>query len=262
MTPIAAKHSVIITVYNSESTIGLVLEQLKAITGAETEVIIVDDGSTDNTVKEIENFKLDSVNLISPGKIGRAKALNLALHHSTGETIFINDADDVSTPARFQASVEMLKECEVVFGHANLVTDVSQYSVQQLNDQTEDSTDSSTETVTAALLYKTNPLTHSTMAIKRDLLLRLGGYDESLDVCVDLDLYFRALVAGSVMRCSGTTFISRTSGSTRKFASFPSERYFDTLLSVRSKYRNKLKPPLRRYAYDLRLVFQKFLAKR
>lgn len=93
--------SVIIAAYNASKTIALLLNRLKnQTTDFKYEIIIVNDGSTDNTPQIIEEFQYteDNVNLIqlfSISNSGPAKARNYGFQQSQGEIIVFTDSDCV-----------------------------------------------------------------------------------------------------------------------------------------------------------------------
>ncbi|NVE06433.1 glycosyltransferase [Enterococcus faecium] len=73
--------SVITTVHNGETTIAETIESIQKQTFSKFEYILIDDGSTDNTIKIIEHYKEKDprIKLVSTQKIGRSAALNLAI---------------------------------------------------------------------------------------------------------------------------------------------------------------------------------------
>lgn len=83
----------------------------------ELEILVVDDGSTDDSVKVASTF--DHVTVLSQKNGGPAAARNLALRHARGEVIAFLDADDLWTEGSLASRVERLREdasVGVVFG--------------------------------------------------------------------------------------------------------------------------------------------------
>lgn len=108
------KVSVIMGIYNCESTLKLSLESLISQTYQDFDVIMCDDGSTDNTyniAREYcegypEKFKL----LKNPKNMGLNYTLNHCLKYAEGAYIARMDGDDISLPHRFEKEVEFLDE--------------------------------------------------------------------------------------------------------------------------------------------------------
>lgn len=88
--------SVIIAMYNAQEYILKLLECLRKQTYKNLEIIIVDDGSTDNSLKLVKEWaKKDSrINIISILNSGVSNARNIGIESSTGEYITFLDADD------------------------------------------------------------------------------------------------------------------------------------------------------------------------
>jgi len=89
--------SVIIPVFNEEKTILEVIERLEKVDfsslGFQTEIIIVDDGSTDSTPSFIKQLEGKYKVFYHPQNQGKGAAIKTALNHVTGEYVVIQDAD-------------------------------------------------------------------------------------------------------------------------------------------------------------------------
>lgn len=104
--------TIIVTVYNGENTIISTINSILKQTYTNIEIIIIDDYSTDETWKIINNIaKGDSrVKIYKNIVKGRARALNLAIERSSGRYIANIDADDLSHPERIARQVDFLKK--------------------------------------------------------------------------------------------------------------------------------------------------------
>ena len=90
------KVSVIVPVYNAESYIGPCLESLVNQTLDDVEIIIVNDGSTDSTVKKVEKYikNHSNIKLFNKENGGQSSARNYGLKYAKGEYISFIDGDD------------------------------------------------------------------------------------------------------------------------------------------------------------------------
>lgn len=105
----ADKLSVVIPAHNEEKAIGTVLDELIAVLEGQTyEIIVVDDGSTDNTAKIAQ--EKDPVKLIQhPQNMGYGAAIKTGIKNATNDLILIIDGDG-SYPVK--AIPELLKEVD------------------------------------------------------------------------------------------------------------------------------------------------------
>ncbi|MEY2738184.1 MAG: UDP-Glc:alpha-D-GlcNAc-diphosphoundecaprenol beta,3-glucosyltransferase WfgD [Bacteroidota bacterium] len=106
--------SVIIPVYNSSGTIKRALNSvLKQDCDEEIEIIVVNDGSTDNSLEVIEKFIANHPNkrfkLISQKNGGVSKARNTGLLNSEGDYIAFLDSDDAWLSSKLRIQIEILK---------------------------------------------------------------------------------------------------------------------------------------------------------
>ncbi|WP_052507594.1 glycosyltransferase [Desulfonatronovibrio magnus] len=103
--------SVIMPVYNAESTLPVALNSVLAQTCQNLEIIIVDDCSTDSTVEIVRRYQTDHqrIKLIqSSSNQGPYNARNIGLQAATGELVTCHDADDWSHPQKLELQYEAL----------------------------------------------------------------------------------------------------------------------------------------------------------
>lgn len=114
--------SVISTVYNGEAHFERSVPSVLNQTLTDFEWVIVDDGSTDRTPALLEQLQAEEprVRVLSPGRLGRARALNLAVEQARAAYVANQDFDDTSRPDRLcrQASfLDAHPEVAVLGGH-------------------------------------------------------------------------------------------------------------------------------------------------
>jgi glycosyltransferase EpsE len=106
------KVSVISTVYNGAKYFERSVPSILGQTLEEFEWVIVDDGSTDETPNLLARLAAEQphVRVISAGRVGRAKALNLATEQTRGEYVANQDFDDASSPDRLRLQADFLDQ--------------------------------------------------------------------------------------------------------------------------------------------------------
>lgn len=115
--------SVIVPAYNEEATIGIILQKLAALPHVK-EVIVVDDCSTDQTCRRVEEASLPCVRLLrQPKNSGKTAAVRRGLQEVTGDITMIQDADLEYDPQEIESVIAPILEChaDVVYGSRFLV---------------------------------------------------------------------------------------------------------------------------------------------
>ncbi len=89
------KLSIIIPVYNEMNTIQKILKKIEQLGDIQKQIIVIDDGSTDETYNLIQNFKFESENKIIRHKVnsGKGAAIKSSINFISGDVVIIQDAD-------------------------------------------------------------------------------------------------------------------------------------------------------------------------
>lgn len=98
--------SILIPAYNAQEWIAETLRSALAQTWEPKEIIVVDDGSTDQTLAVARQFESESLRVVSQKNHGAASARNTALAHSKGDYIQWLDADDLLAPDKILRQIE------------------------------------------------------------------------------------------------------------------------------------------------------------
>lgn len=114
--------SVIIPVYNRETTIARSINSVLNQTYTNLEVIVVDDGSTDNTLSVVNSIEDSRIKIISQTNKGACVARNVGIDVSNGEYIAFQDSDDEWHEDKLEKQVDILKnkiEYDIAFCNAS-----------------------------------------------------------------------------------------------------------------------------------------------
>jgi len=183
--------SLIMPVYNMARHVQAAVESCKAQTYRPLEVIIVDDGSTDETA----NVLGDLVTIRTEHK-GYAAAINLGCSLARGEFIGMQDADDQQDPTRIEKQMRVFTEQPGL--------DIVTSDTTEINDAGQKTGERSSNGVIAKILLDgpsdKRPMDASRL-MRRSTLKRVGLFDTrsgdeySIEAAADLDWMLRALVA-------------------------------------------------------------------
>jgi glycosyltransferase involved in cell wall biosynthesis len=119
------KVSVVIPAYNAEEYLTETIRSVFAQTYRDYEIIAVDDGSTDNTLRALRRFE-PRIKVLTKPNGGPASARNLAINNSTGEYIAFLDSDDIWIRDKLEEQVAFLDkntEMGLLFGEALMFVD-------------------------------------------------------------------------------------------------------------------------------------------
>ena len=113
--------SVMMPVYNAGEFLRHSIESVLRQTITDFELIIVNDGSTDNSEEIILSYSDARIKYFKKENGGQASARNLALEHVKGEFIVFQDADDISVPNRFETLLRHFTSEETAFVHSDML---------------------------------------------------------------------------------------------------------------------------------------------
>ena len=185
--------TVAIAAYNEERWIAETLDSILAQTRPAHEVIVIDDGSTDGTARELERFR-DRVTVLHHPNRGLPATLNRAFAEATGDYVALCGGDDLWDPYKLEWQAEALREhpeVDVAFGHARM------FGVVEGDFIRPPGTGVLEPTALARRLYERNVLAAPSVVIRRALHARLGGFREDL-AAEDYEFWLRAVRAGAV----------------------------------------------------------------
>jgi glycosyltransferase involved in cell wall biosynthesis len=176
--------SVIVPCYNGATFLEDALRSALGQTYAEVEVVVVDDGSTDNSPEIAQRFP---VRYIRQENLGLSEARNTGIRESKGEYLVFLDADDRLRPEAIKTGLGVLAEhpeCAMVVGdHVFIASDRSHLAnskkVELLRLHYE------------ALLKSNFIEMIASVVFRRTIFDEVGGFDATLPVAEDYELYLR-----------------------------------------------------------------------
>lgn len=183
--------SVVLPVYNGEQFLSEAVESILNQTYREFELIVVDDGSTDRSLEIVHEYarKDDRVRVIHNEHDGISSALNTGIRAAKYDWIARMDADDVSLPERFAKQVAAIKANPdvVVWGtyihHINSAGDI--LSLSKVGPSTR------REFIERRSGGQLVQVIHPTAIMRKDIVLKSGGYKHNFPATQDAELFDR-----------------------------------------------------------------------
>jgi glycosyltransferase involved in cell wall biosynthesis len=177
--------SAVIGTWNRARFLGQAIDSLLEQTLADIELIIADDGSTDETADVVRGVGDERVSYLPGPHAGISVNLNRAIAAARAPYVALLDSDDWSYRSRLEKQAAVLEERPevAVVGHRLLEVDGDGRELQPR-------TTFASGDVNAALMHF-NPISNSCAMIRRDAVLAVGGFDPSYRCAVDWDLWLR-----------------------------------------------------------------------
>lgn len=175
--------SVLVPSLNSGGFIQEAIQSALAQDPPPHQVLVQDGGSTDDTLKVLENFH-DEVDVRSEPDRGQSEALNRAVARASGDVLVWLNADDLLAPGAFAAVLAAFEQnpgAEFVYGDFNIVDGKGQ-TLRQFRSSAYDP-----QRVFVHGCY----IFSGAIFFRRELIERVGPFDESLQACMDFDYLMR-----------------------------------------------------------------------
>lgn len=153
---------------------------------SDIEVLVVNDGSSDDTHALAESIEDERVRIFDQANAGVASARNTGLRHARGRLVAFLDADDLWVPNKLERQIDFM-DAQAVRASQTGVWFVD----NALRPLYQERCKPYKEPLIEVLLFKNLPAFPSSLLIERDLLSELGGFREDLVILEDWELAVR-----------------------------------------------------------------------
>jgi glycosyltransferase involved in cell wall biosynthesis len=187
--------SVILPVYNGETTIQDSISSIISQSYTNFELIIINDGSTDKSLEKIQYFTDARIFILNQCNMGLATTLNRGIAISKGKLIARQDQDDISMPLRIEKQVEKFISSKnlVLLGTYGYKVDKNSNIIKKLKFPVHNR-----ELQFLSNFY--NPFIHSSIMFRQKEFTECGGYSEDMDLQPpeDFNLWNRLKYGGEI----------------------------------------------------------------
>ena len=239
--------SIIIPVYNAEKYLAYTIQSAIAQTWPNKEIIVVDDGSTDNSLAIAKTFEGQSVKIFNQKNKGASSARNKGLQEAKGEYIQFLDADDLLSINKI---AEQMQALQFAAGK------VAVCSTVHFNDGDDLSSNRPSAYEEAFLFNSNNPVyflvnlwggysDHGSMVqpnawlTPAHLIKKAGNWNELLSVDDDGEFFCRILLASAgVIKTGGLNFYRKHGNSTNLSAGKKLKNYASLYNSLKLRYQH------------------------
>jgi glycosyltransferase involved in cell wall biosynthesis len=178
------KISVVIPAYNAARFLPRCLGSVFAQTLKPEEVIVVDDGSTDDTAAVAAGL---GARVISQPNGGIAASRNTGIRNTSGEWIAFLDADDMWAPTKLERQAACIRPGTVLVYTGVRIFD---------NDGVRGQRPAIDPIKARKMLRYCNPIAPSSVLVRREAVVQIGSFRDGLNACEDWGLWFRLMPLG------------------------------------------------------------------
>lgn len=190
----SCKVSVIIPAYNQGHYLKEAIQSVLTQDYTDYELIIIDDGSQDNTREVVDSFSDARIRYLYQSNKGLTAARNTGIGLASGQYISFLDSDDIFLPEKLTALVGLLESKSLVgfvFGNAYYMDENGQRLALMANSWLQNDT---------TQLLIGNPIHVGSVLVRLEWLENVGLFDEDNQACGDWDMWLRLAKNGCVMQ--------------------------------------------------------------
>ena len=195
--------SVIIPTFNRWPLVGEAVESVFAQSYSDFELIVVDDGSTDETQQELAKFR-SRLRLFVKARGGVAAARNFGVSRAAGRYVAFLDSDDLWRPKKLEMQTAFMEKDPAV--QICQTEEIWLRHGVRVNPRSRHQKPSGDIFMASLQLCLVSP---SAVMMTKELFWRFGGFDERFPVCEDYDLWLRIAVEHRVPLIASPLTIKR-----------------------------------------------------
>jgi glycosyltransferase involved in cell wall biosynthesis len=201
--------SVVIATFNRANVLPETLDSILAQTFQDFELIVVDDGSADDTREVVERYG-SRVHYLHQSNRGPSAARNLGVAHAKAPWIAFQDSDDLSLPDHLITLYRYVQDvpgCGMVFGNGSYIGGPEHHRMTII--PAEKSRRLAEKGLCLSDLFDKSIVRLQAALISKKVYDAIGGHDESLRISMDLDLAFRFFMNSTVAYLDKALFAYR-----------------------------------------------------
>jgi teichuronic acid biosynthesis glycosyltransferase TuaG len=247
--------SVIVLTYNRSILLHKCLQAILNQTHKDIEVVVLDDGSTDDTSSVVRNFKDNRIVYINDGKIGNiSMQRNKGIKLSKGDIIAFCDDDDVWFEKKIEIQLKYLKENIMICSNGNVIDANDKIIYKKVNTFKNDIF------IDLKILLKNNCVLTSSVLLYKNILIDLGCFTEENEgnKSEDYDLWMRVASKYKIKYINQVLISYRTNSNNITFSSFEYRRKLSFInINLISPYLKSNEPDLIKSAvYGLNMEYK------
>jgi len=181
-----SKISIIIPTYNQAEYLQEAVDSVLNQTYKNIEIIIIDDGSTDNTLKVVNSFNDNKIIFIQQRNKGASSARNTGIKEANGEYIAFLDSDDLWLKDKLRKQIDFMRENQKVG-----LLGTGCFQVIDTNKMIYKKIFPHKNEILQKDLIKYNPFIQSSVMVRKNVFNDIGLYDEKFKESEDYDLWLR-----------------------------------------------------------------------
>jgi glycosyltransferase involved in cell wall biosynthesis len=185
--------SVLLPVFNCGLYIKKAIQSIINNSFENYEIIVVNDGSSDNTLEQIGKFKDPRIKIYNKENSGLIETLNYGLKKCNYQIVMRMDGDDLIHPKKIENQLSYFKKNQsILIGTQGFTIDLNDKKTGKIN------LPFTHDKIVNSLLKLSSGLIHPSIMFYKDALTKIGGYNQNFKHAEDYDMYLRLSKIGKI----------------------------------------------------------------